>query len=115
MSSKDAKVKAVSTDQQQLTVWLGDGRVLALPLAWYPSLAEASPAERAIWQPCGAGGGIHWPALDYDLSIEGLLEGRREHRNALRHTRLTRAKNHALRKSPPRSSPRKSSGELLLV
>jgi hypothetical protein len=115
MNSKDAKVKEVSTDRRQLTVWLDDGRVIALPLAWYPSLAGASAAERAIWQPCGAGGGIHWPALDYDLSIEGLLEGRREHRNALRHTRQTRAKNRALRKTPSRSAPRKSSGNLVSV
>jgi hypothetical protein len=115
MSSKNAKVKAISTDQRQLTVWLEDGRILALPLAWYPSLAEASPAERAIWQPCGAGGGIHWPALDYDLSLEGLLDGRREHHNALRHTRQTRAKNHALRKGPPRSRTKKSLGGLVLV
>jgi len=107
MNSKPAKIKDVSTDHGQLTVWLDDGRIVGLPLAWYPSLAEARPQERAIWQPSGAGGGIHWPALDYDLSVEGLLQGCREHPNALRLTRFTRAQNHPLRKSPIRARPRK--------
>ena len=92
MTGKNTKIKAVSTDDSQLTLWLDDGRVVSAPLSWYPSLAEASPAERKIWQPSGAGHGIHWPALDYDLSVEGILEGRKEHPNALRYTREARAK-----------------------
>jgi hypothetical protein len=78
MSLTTAKVKSVSTGKSLLTVRLNDGRILSLPLAWYPSLRQATPAERAIWQPCAAGHGIHWPALDYDLSIEGLLRGAHE-------------------------------------
>ena len=93
MNETNAKIKAVSTGDGQLTLWLDDGRVVSAPLSWYPSLAEASPAERKIWQSSGAGHGIHWPALDYDLSVEGLLEGRKEHPNALRYTRAIRAKN----------------------
>ena len=97
MTGKNAKIKAVSTDDDQLTLWLDDGRVVSAPLSWYPSLVAASPAERKIWQPSGAGRGIHWPALDYDLSVEGILEGRKEHPNALRYTREARAKNRPTR------------------
>jgi hypothetical protein len=39
----------------------------------FPTLAEAAPADRANWELCGAGTGVHWPLLDYDLSAEGLL------------------------------------------
>ena len=107
MNSKPAKIKDVGTDHGQLTVWLDDGRIVGLPLTWYPSLAEASHQERAIWQSSGAGGGIHWPALDYDLNVEDLLQGRREHPNALCLTRLTRAQNHPQRKTSTHAWPRK--------
>lgn len=102
MNSTTAKVKAVSTEDRLLTVWLTDGRVLGLPLAWYPSLAKATPAERAAWQVSGAGRGIHWPALDYDLSIAGLLAGQQEHPNALKYTCRNRMQMRVVRKS---SSP----------
>lgn len=92
MNSKDAKVKDVSTAAGKLTVWVDDGRVLSLPLEWYPSLKSASPAERARWRKSGSGYGIHWPALDYDLSVEGLLAGAREARTILAHTRKFRAR-----------------------
>jgi hypothetical protein len=98
MNGKDVKVKAVSTDDHLLTVWLSDGRVVSAPLRWYPSLVTATRQERAVWQPSGAGRGIHWPALDYDLSVEGIIAGKKEHPNALRYTRETRAKNQLTRK-----------------
>jgi hypothetical protein len=102
MNGTNAKVKAVSTDDHQLTLWLDDGRVVSAPLSWYPSLVEASPAERKLWRPSGGGFGVHWPALDYDLSVEGLLEGRKEHPNALRFTREFRSQNRSTRESVPR-------------
>ena len=78
MNSTSAKVKSVRTARKLLTVGLVDGRILSLPLAWYPSLRRAKPAVRARWEPCAAGRGIHWPDLDYDLSVEGLLRGAHE-------------------------------------
>jgi hypothetical protein len=54
-----------------------DGRTIAVPLAWYPRLADATPEQRAQWEMAGAGYGIHWPALDEDISTEGLLAGAR--------------------------------------
>lgn len=107
MNGKAVKIKEVSTDDRLLTVWLSDGRVMSAPLRWYPSLAAATADERAIWQPSGAGRGIHWPALDYDLSIEGIIGGKREHRNALRYTRAVRARKKLARKLTVRKTPRR--------
>ncbi len=102
MNLKTAKVEAVSTEENLLTVWLTDGRILSLPLAWYPSLLKATPAERGLWQPSGAGRGIHWPALDYDLSIAGLLEGQHEHPSAARYVQTIRRQNKEGTKRPLR-------------
>ena len=60
-----------------LSVELSDGRSIAAPLAWYPRLLHASPAERAAWRLIGDGEGIHWPGLDEDISVESLVAGRR--------------------------------------
>ena len=54
---------------------LEDGRTLTVPLAWYPRLAYGKPAERSKWRLIGRGHGIHWPALDEDISVERLLAG----------------------------------------
>lgn len=115
MNSKPAKITDVSTEAGLLTVWLNDGRILSLPLAWYPSLASATPEERAVWQTNGAGRGVHWPALDYDLSVEGLCEGRHEHPSALRYVQKTRALNQTTQKIPPGLRPkliRRNAGKL---
>ncbi len=70
-----ARAESVSVDAQTLTVRLTDGRVLAVPLAWFPRLAEATDSARARWRILGDGEGIRWPELDEDLSVEGLLAG----------------------------------------
>jgi hypothetical protein len=67
----------VSVTETTLVVTLTDGRTISVPLAWYPRLAHATPAERAVWRVIGTGEGIHWPALDEDIAIEDLLAGRR--------------------------------------
>jgi hypothetical protein len=92
MNLKDAKVRHVATSGGKLTVGLDDGRVISLPLDWYPSLKLATPAERAEWRPSAAGHGIHWPALDYDLSVAGLLQGAREAKGVLAFSRQARRK-----------------------
>ena len=71
----DLRVKAVSVDDDRLTVDLMDGRSIAVPLAWYPRLFDATPEQRRNWELAGGGYGIHWPNLDEDLSTEGLLRG----------------------------------------
>jgi len=60
-----------------LTVELVDGRSVSVPLLWYPRLVDATPAERENWRLIGRGEGIHWPDLDEDISVAGLLAGRR--------------------------------------
>lgn len=65
----------VRFDDDTMSVDLADGRTIMVPLAWYPRLLAATPAQRRNWRPCGGGFGIHWPDLDEDLSTQGLLEG----------------------------------------
>ena len=67
----------VKVTDDELTVQLEDGRTLTVPLVWYPRLLHGSKRERARWRFIGRGIGIHWPALDEDISVEGLLAGRR--------------------------------------
>jgi hypothetical protein len=64
-------------ERGRLVVQLQDGRELACPLAFFPRLAGAPAEELSDWRFTGRGTGIHWPRLDEDLSIQGLLEGRR--------------------------------------
>lgn len=71
----DERVLDVRFDDASLIVDLMDGRSISVPLAWYPRLLHASPAERADWEKAGGGYGIHWPQIDEDLSTEGLLRG----------------------------------------
>ncbi len=69
------RVKDVRFTEDTLSVDLIDGRTITVPLVWYPRLLHATPEQRANWQLCGAGYGIHWPDIDEDLSTEGLLRG----------------------------------------
>jgi hypothetical protein len=67
----------VSIADGALIVDLVDGRTLSVPVAWYPRLSHGTTAERNHWRLIGTGEGIHWPDLDEDVSVEGLLAGRR--------------------------------------
>ena len=71
----DERVETVEFSEEFLIVGLKDGRRISVPLEWYPRLARASKDELSGWELCAAGYGIHWPALDEDLSTEGLLRG----------------------------------------
>ena len=73
----EARAQRVTVTTETLVVDLVDGRTISVPVAWYPRLAHGTAAERARWRFIGEGEGIHWPDLDEDLSIEGLLAGRR--------------------------------------
>jgi hypothetical protein len=74
--SADERVASVEFEGDLLVVGLKDGRRIAVPLAWYPRLARATAGERGHWQIIGGGFGIHWPAIDEDLSTAGLLRGK---------------------------------------
>ncbi len=70
------KILHVRVTEDSLVVDLEDGRTLMVPLSWYPRLVHGTPEERQRFEIAGAGYGIHWPDLDEDVSVEGLLLGK---------------------------------------
>lgn len=66
-------VMNICIDDHALHVVLADGRELAAPLEWFPRLRDANAAQRANWRLIGRGQGIHWPELDEDISVKGLM------------------------------------------
>jgi hypothetical protein len=76
LDGETALAKSVRVTARALVVELRDGRTVSVPLQWYPRLVHGSARERERWELIGPGVGIHWPALDEDISIEGLLHGR---------------------------------------
>src|SRR5262245_66441262 len=77
VAPETAAAKNVRVTDRALVVELRDGRAVSVPLSWYPRLAEGSPRERRRWELLGPGIGIHWPDLDEDISVSGLLQGLR--------------------------------------
>jgi hypothetical protein len=71
----DERVLDVAFSDDAISVSLRDGRIVTVPLVWYPRLLNANPAQRKNWKIAGRGYGIHWPNLDEDLSTGGLLRG----------------------------------------
>jgi hypothetical protein len=71
----DLEARKVEFTKSELVVTLADGRKIATPLEWYPRLKDASSKQRANFEIMPMG--IHWPELDEDLSIAGMLKGRR--------------------------------------
>jgi hypothetical protein len=69
----DARARGIEFIPDALVVHLEDGRSLTVPLEWFPRLRDATPAARTHWELMGHGLGIHWPDLDEDLSVAGLL------------------------------------------
>jgi hypothetical protein len=90
-----------------LTVELTDGRTLSVPLTWFPRLWHGTSEERSHWCLLGEGRGIHWPDLDEDLSVEGLLLGRRSGESQCSLKRWLEARQSA--KTPPSMNPPTSS------
>ncbi len=71
------KIVRVQVTEDTLSVDLEDGRTISVPLSWYPRLVYATEEERQNFRISGAGYGIHWPDLDEDIGVEGLLSGKR--------------------------------------
>lgn len=80
MSTSAIRVEPLAVDvsctDDALRVVLADGREVAVPLAWFPRLRDATAAQRQHWRLIGGGIGIHWPDVDEDISIESLLATR---------------------------------------
>lgn len=75
LPSVDPRAREVHFTEDEILVVLADGRRLSVPMAWFPRLLGATPEQRARFELLGDGQGIHWPELDEDLSIAGLLRG----------------------------------------
>jgi hypothetical protein len=75
VTSVDPRAKEVQVSEDELSVVLADGRRIGVPLAWFPRLLNASAEQRRNFEILGDGQGIHWPDLDEDLSVAGLLRG----------------------------------------
>jgi len=69
------RARDVEITDDELVVRLADGRTLLVPLAWFPKLRDATPEARRGWKLVGDGDRIHWPDLEEDLSVRGLLRG----------------------------------------
>ena len=71
-----ALARSVSVTDDSLIVDLDDGRTISAPCAWFPRLLHGTAEERNNWRLIGKGEGVHWPDLDEDISVEGILFGR---------------------------------------
>src|SRR4030066_112402 len=78
--TRDPLIQDVRVTANEIIAHLADGRVISVPLAWSWRLSEATPPQRANFRLIGAGQGIHWPDVDEDISVEGMLHGVPAHR-----------------------------------
>lgn len=110
-STNDLTIRAVEVNvtDDELMVRLEDGRSLTVPLVWYPRLLHGTKRERADWRFIGRGTGIHWDPLDEDISIEGLLAGRRSGETQQSLQRWLDSRTTAKPNKPTRSTTRRAS------
>jgi len=71
----EPRIADLRITEAEITAYLTDGRTVSVPLAWSWRLSEATAAQRNHWELIGDGIGIHWPEVDEDISIEGMLYG----------------------------------------
>jgi hypothetical protein len=75
MANPGERIMRAICNEDSVVVELADGGTVSAPLAWFPRLLHATPQQRSNCSIAGAGYGIHWPEIDEDLSVEGLLRG----------------------------------------
>ena len=71
----EARIQSASVTDDTISAHLVDGRTISVPLAWSWRLSEATPDQRSRFEIIGSGSGIHWPEVDEDISVEGMLHG----------------------------------------
>ncbi len=71
----EPRIQSVSVSDDLISAQLFDGRTISVPLAWSWRLSEATPEQRSRFEIIGSGSGIHWPDVDEDISVEGMLHG----------------------------------------
>ena len=74
---EEVRAVNVTVTDDSLTVDLDDSRTISVPIGWFPRLLHGTQEERNQWRLVGKGIGIHWPALDEDIGVEGLLLGKK--------------------------------------
>jgi len=113
LATEIAAAKHVKVTEHALVVELRDGRSVSVPIEWYPRLAEGRPSERRRWELIGPGIGIHWPDLDEDISVEGLLLGLASNESpaSLQRWRLSRRRPANPRMEPTRSGSRRRAAQ----
>jgi hypothetical protein len=79
-ASNDPRILGVRVTEDEIIADLADGRVISVPLAWSWRLSEATRKQRANLRLIGSGQGVHWPDVDEDISVEGMLQGIPAHR-----------------------------------
>jgi hypothetical protein len=70
------RASSVNCTDQELIVFLADGRNISVPIVWFPRLAKADAQQRADFEILGDGEGIHWPQIDENISVFGLIAGK---------------------------------------
>jgi hypothetical protein len=71
----DPRVTSIHVSDDSIMADLADGRSISVPLAWSWRLSDATPEQRANWQLIGPGEGVHWPDVNEDISVRGMLDG----------------------------------------
>jgi hypothetical protein len=71
----DARIQNATVNDDEISAHLMDGRTISVPLVWSWRLSEATPEQRSRFEIIGDGVGIHWPEIDEDLSVQGMLHG----------------------------------------
>ena len=79
-AASEPLIKTVRVSEEEIMAVLTDGRTITVPLAWSWRLSEATPDQRANFRLIGAGEGVHWPDIDEDVSVWGMLHGVPAHR-----------------------------------
>jgi hypothetical protein len=110
LATETVTAKRAHVTRDALVVELHDGRSVSVPLEWYPRLAEGRPSERRKWELIGPGIGIHWPDLDEDISVEGLLLGLPSTESAASLQRWRTARRRLAPEKPTPRRPRRSRG-----
>ena len=71
----DASIRDVRVTEDEIIAFLADGRTISVPLVWSWRLSDATPEQRGNFRILGGGVGIHWPEIDEDISVRGMLDG----------------------------------------
>jgi hypothetical protein len=84
VTNSEPRIREIFVSDEMIVAQLVDGRTISVPLSWSWRLSDATPEQRAKYEILGSGEGAHWPDLDEDISVEGMLFGIPARRRVLR-------------------------------